>query len=165
MDDYLIKFIVSIVIFVLISAIILLAINSSRKRSNSIEIEVSKFESMLKQEDLHEDLVNFCMRIVRQVQHKLGESNSSVLSNEVINQLKTWNYSDVLPEKEYKKIYLFHSEKINTIHSKMMDEYGMVPLDLGEAKHTESWSKEAQYAENALTQKISDVITRYEREM
>lgn len=160
-----IKLIVFIVMFVLISAIILLAINSSRKNSNSIEIEVSKFESMLKQEGLHEDLVSFCMRIVRQVQHKLGESNSPVLSNEVINQLKTWDYSDVLPEKEYEEIYFFHSEKINRIHSKMMDEYGMVPLDLGEAKHTESWSKEAQYAENALTQKISDVIARYEREM
>lgn len=146
---------------ILIAIALFLAINTSIKNKYNVDMEVSEFKIMLKREGLSDDLINSCLVIINKLQEEEESSNNSVIASNVLNKLNGWDYSNVLNEEDYELIFSRNSTEIYKLHSEAMNDHGFVPADLGEARHTENWSQNAQYAETVLTQKISDVVNKY----
>lgn len=151
------------IILIIVAVAIYLAINTARNKKKHLEMDVNEFESMLKKERISLDLVDFCLLIIRSLQKEELATDDTVMSDNVLRRLSGWDYSKVLPESYYEGIYLRHSEEIELLHESAMEEYGFLPSDVGEGEHTKEWSKEAQLAEMALTQKISTVIKKYKK--
>lgn len=160
---------IALIVFLLTIAVIIvlifLTINTSRNNANSVEIEMSEFKRMLKTEGLSDELIEFSMLIVQKVQEQEEGTTNDIISNNVLKKLNGWEYSNVLNENDYEVLYSKHSVEIDKIHGEFMNDHGFVPLDVGESKHTENWSQEAQYAELALTQKISNIAVKYRDKM
>ena len=150
-----------IILTIIIAIALFLAINTSIKNKHNVDMETSEFKTMLKKEGLGDDLINFCLLVISKLQKQEGTTDNSLINSKVFNRLNGWEYSDVLSEQDYDYLYSTNSEEINNFHEEAMNNYGFVPADLGEARHTENWSQGAQYAETVITQKISDVISKY----
>lgn len=149
------------IIFIIIAVVIYLAVNTMRNNKRNLEMDISEFESMLNEEGISEELINSCLFIVNSLQKEELASDETVVSNNVIRRLSGWDYSKSLSEEYFKKIYLKCTSEIVLLNERAMEEYGFLPSDVGEGEHIKEWSKEAQLAEMALTQSISNVMKKY----
>lgn len=151
------KVIVGVVVVLII---LFLASNTARNNKNNVSMEVEEFKKLLSRERLSGGLVNFSSRIIEELQREDRSGDKSIISHKVLKRLKGWNYSKVLHEREYKKIYSRHKSEIDRLYQEAMDDYSFSPKSVGGGEYTKKWSKEAQMAEVAITKKISDVMHR-----
>lgn len=152
------------ILFLAVLIAIFMYINNLKNNSLNNQVHIDDFKSTLTQDKISIKLTDHILFIVEELQLEENLEKSSILNKKVLDRIKKWNYSNVLTEQDYERIYLENSNEINLLRSESLERYGLLPLNIGGDHHTDQWSENAKLAETAITQKIADVIEKCARQ-